>query len=75
MTVPDFGEYLRGAVSDNEMMITIPTQKMEEMMSGVYQYDKMGLGYRDIGRELKNDFQQPPFYGEYFKKWGLDTPE
>ena len=75
VTVPDFGEYLRGAVSDNEMMITIPTQKMEEMMSGVYQYDKMGLGYRDIGRELKNDFQQPPFYGEYFKKWGLDTPE
>ena len=43
-------------------------------MSGVYQYDKMGMGYRNIGRELKNDFQQPPFYGEFFKKWGLDTP-
>jgi uncharacterized protein (DUF169 family) len=75
VTVPDFGEFLRGAVSDNEMMLTIPTGKMEEMMRGVYEYDKMGMGYRDIGRELKNDFQQPPFYKEYFKKWGLDTQE
>jgi uncharacterized protein (DUF169 family) len=75
VTVPDFGEYQRGAVSDNEMMLTIPTGKMEEMMSGVYQYDKMGMGYRNIGRELKGDFQQPPFYREYFKKWGLDTQD
>jgi uncharacterized protein (DUF169 family) len=75
VTVPDFGEYQRGAVSDNEMMLTIPSGKMEEMMSGVYQYDKMGMGYRNIGRELKGDFQQPPFYSEYFKKWGLDTQD
>jgi uncharacterized protein (DUF169 family) len=73
VTVPDFGEYQRGAVTDDEMMLTIPTGKMEEMMSGVYNYDKMGLGYRSIGREIKGDFQQPPFYKEYFKKWGLDT--
>jgi uncharacterized protein (DUF169 family) len=73
VTVPDFGEYQRGAITDDEMMLTIPTGKMEEMMSGVYNYDKMGLGYRSIGREIKGDFQQPPFYKEYFKKWGLDT--
>ena len=73
VTVPDFGEYQRGAVTDDEMILSIPTGKMEEMMSGVYNYDKMGLGYRSIGREIKGDFQQPPFYKEYFKKWGLDT--
>jgi uncharacterized protein (DUF169 family) len=75
VTVPDFGEYLRGAVSDNEMMLTIPTGKMEEMMSGIYKYDKTGMGYRNIGRELKGDFQQPSFYREYFKQWGLDTQD
>jgi hypothetical protein len=31
-----------------------------------------GMGYRSFGRDLKDDFQQPPFYQEYFKKWGLD---
>jgi hypothetical protein len=25
--------------------------------------------------ETQPDFQQPPFYQEYFKKWGLEAPK
>ncbi len=75
VTVPDPGEYERGGVADNEMMLSIPEGRMEEMMNGIYHYDKMGMGYRSFGREMKGDFRQPPFYIEYFKKWGLDTQE
>jgi uncharacterized protein (DUF169 family) len=75
VTVPDPGEFERGAVGDDEMMLSIPTGRMEEMMAGVYHYDGMGMGYRSFGRELKGNFRQPPFYKEYFKKWGLDTQE
>ncbi|KPK87700.1 hypothetical protein AMJ80_11800 [bacterium SM23_31] len=73
VTVPDPGEFERGGVGDDEMMLSIPTGRMEELMTGVYHYDRMGMGYRSFGRELKGDFQQPPFYKQYFKKWGLDT--
>ncbi len=73
VTIPDPGEFERGGVGDDEMMLSIPKERMEEMMSGVYHYDKMGMGYRSFGREMKGDFKQPPFYTEYFKKWGLDT--
>ena len=73
VTVPDPGEFERGGVDDDEMMLSIPTGRMEELMTGVYHYDRMGMGYRSFGRELKGDFQQPPFYKQYFKKWGLDT--
>ena len=38
-------------------------------------YDKMGMGYRSFGRQVKGDFKQPPFYIEYFKRWGLDVLE
>ncbi len=75
VTVPDPGEFERGAVGDDEMMLTIPTVKMEELMAGVYHYDKAGMGYRSFGRELKGDFKQPPFYRQYFEQWGLDAPE
>lgn len=75
VTVPDPGEFERGGVGDDEMMLSIPTGRMEEMMTGVYHYDKMGMGYRSFGREMKGDFRQPPFYKQYFKKWGLDTQE
>jgi len=73
VTIPDPGEFERGGVGDDEMMLTVPKNRMEEMMSGVYHYDKMGMGYRSFGRDIKGDFKQPPFYKEYFKKWGLDT--
>jgi len=75
VTVPDPGEFERGGVGDDEMMLSIPTGKMEELMAGVYHYDKLGMGYRSFGRELKGDFQQPPFYRDYFKQWGLDEPK
>lgn len=73
VTVPDPGEFARGGVDDGEMMLSIPYSRMEELMYGVYHYDKMGMGYRSFARELKGNFNQPPFYREYFKKWGLDT--
>lgn len=72
VTVPDPGEFERGAVGDDEMMLTIPAGKMELLMSGVYHYDQAGMGYRSFGREVKGDFQQPPFYRQYFEQWGLD---
>lgn len=75
VTVPDPGEYERGGVGDDEMILSIPTGRIEELMAGVYHYDRMGMGYRSHGRVLKSDFQQPPFYKQYFQKWGLDTSD
>ena len=54
---------------------SVPAPNMKEFMDGVYHYEKSGMGYRSYGRDLKGDFQQPPFYQDYFKKWGLDTPK
>lgn len=75
VTVPDPGDFERGGAGDDEMILTVPAGRMKELMDGVYRYEKMGMGYRSFGRDLKGDFQQPPFYQQYFKKWGLDTPK
>lgn len=75
VTVPDPGDFERAAVGDDEMILTVPAGLMKELMDGVYHYEKAGMGYRSFSRELKGDFQQPPFYKQYFKMWGLDTPE
>jgi uncharacterized protein (DUF169 family) len=74
VTVPDPGDFERASTGDDEMIFTVPAGRMKEFMDGVYHYEKMGMGYRSFGRDLKGDFQQPPFYLDYFKKWGLDTP-
>jgi uncharacterized protein (DUF169 family) len=75
VTVPDPGDFERAGAGDNEMVFTVPAVRMKELMDGVYHYEKMGMGYRSFGRDLRGDFQQPPFYKQYFKKWGLETPK
>jgi uncharacterized protein (DUF169 family) len=75
VTVPDPGDFERASTADDEMIFTVPAANMKELMDGVYHYEKTGMGYRSFSRDLKGDFQQPPFYQQYFKKWGLDTPK
>lgn len=75
VTVPDPGDFERSSATDDEMIFTVPAGNMKEFMDGVYHYEKMGMGYRSFGRELRGDFQQPPFYQQYFKQWGLDAPK
>jgi uncharacterized protein (DUF169 family) len=75
VTVPDPGDFERSSAGDDEMVFTVPAGNMKEFMDGVYHYEKMGMGYRSFGRDLRGDFQQPAFYQDYFKKWGLDTPK
>jgi len=33
------------------------------------------MGFRRFSLSMHPDFKQPPFYEEYFKKWGLDGPK
>jgi uncharacterized protein (DUF169 family) len=75
VTVPDPGDFERSSAGDDEMVFSVPAPNMKEFMDGVYHYEKSGMGYRSFGRDLRGDFQQPSFYQEYFKKWGLDTPK
>ena len=75
VTVPDPGDFERAMVGDDEMILTIPYAKMDEMMEGVYGYEKSGMGYRSFGRMITGNFKQPPFYEQYFKQWGLDAPK
>jgi uncharacterized protein (DUF169 family) len=75
VTVPDPGDYERGMAEEDEMILTITAAKLKELMDGIYYYEKSNMGYKSFGRTIKADFQQPPFYQDYFRKWGLDSPK
>jgi uncharacterized protein (DUF169 family) len=75
ITVPDPGDFERAGAQSDEMILTVPAGKMRELMEGVYHFEKSGMGFRKFAYAVKTDFQQPPFYQEYFKKWGLDVPK
>lgn len=72
VTVPDPGDFERANAQDDEMILTVPAKRLKELMDGVYHFEKSGMGFRRFAYSVQPNFQQPPFYKEYFKKWGLD---
>jgi uncharacterized protein (DUF169 family) len=75
VTVPDPGDFERAGAQEDEMILTVPAGRLPELMEGVYHFEKSNMGFRRFNFALKTDFQQPPFYEDYFRKWGLDAPQ
>jgi uncharacterized protein (DUF169 family) len=74
VTVPDPGDYERAGAQEDEMILTVPTRRLRELMDGIYHFEKSNMGFRRFNYAVKTDFQQPAFYQDYFKRWGLDAP-
>jgi uncharacterized protein (DUF169 family) len=75
VTVPDPGDFERAGARDDEMVLTVPASRLEELMTGVYHFEEIGMGFRKFAIEMQPDFKQPPFYEDYFRRWGLDGPK
>ena len=75
VTVPDPGDFERAGAQDDEMILTVPAGRLQELMEGIHHFENSNMGFRRFSYAIHTDFQQPPFYEEYFRKWGLDAPK
>ena len=75
IAVPDPGDFERAGAGEDEMVLTIPTSRLKELMDGVYHFEEINMGFRHFNLSMHSDFKQPPFYEEYFKRWGLEGPK
>ena len=57
------------------MILTVPARRLPELMEGLNHFEKAGMGFKKFAYAVMPNFKQPPFYEEYFKKWGLDAPK
>jgi uncharacterized protein (DUF169 family) len=72
VVLPDPGEYQRALALEEEIIFAVPQEKMQELMEGL---KGMGRRYshRDQYMSMLPDFEQPQFYKDLFKSWGLDS--
>ena len=75
ITLPDPGEYERALAGEDEIIFSVPRDKLEDLVLGLRHFEEIGLGYTQLVMEMRPDFPQPPFYQELFQAWGLDAPE
>ena len=72
VVLPDPGEYQRALAAEEEMILAIPQQKMEGFMASLKGRGKM-YSHREQYMSMHPDFEQPQFYKDMFKAWGLDS--
>ncbi len=72
VVLPDPGEYQRGLATEDEMILSVPREKMKEFMASLKRGGKM-YSHREQYMSMHPDFEQPQFYKDMFKSWGLDT--
>ena len=72
VTLPDMGEHERAAADENEIILSVPAEKLELLIEGLRVLHDRNMGYAQLTRDMQLEFPRPPFYNELFKIWNLD---
>lgn len=71
VVMPDPGEYQRALTDEGDLMFAVPQVKMQGMMAGLKQGGT--FSYRNNSMAMLPDFEQPDFYKQLFRSWGMDV--
>ena len=72
VTIPDMGEHERAAADENEIILSVPVSRLEELIQGVRVFYERNMAYSQLTRDMLFEFPRPPFYNELFALWGLE---
>ncbi len=71
ITLPDPGDYMRALAGEDEIILSVPADRIEELVTGLRRMREGEYSYERTGMYMLHDFPQPPFYQMLFKRWGL----
>ncbi|NLV29893.1 MAG: DUF169 domain-containing protein [Acidobacteria bacterium] len=69
VVLPDPGEYQRALTAEDEIIFSVPRDRMPGLVAGL---EAGGMfSYKGHNMVMLPDFEQPQFYKDLFKSWGL----
>jgi uncharacterized protein (DUF169 family) len=71
ITLPDPGDYMRALAGEDEIILSVPADKMEGLVAGVKRMMEREYSFQRTGMYMLHDFPQPPLYQTLFERWGL----
>ncbi len=72
VTLPDPGEFGRTMAGEDEIIFSVPRDKVEKLASQLRMFEKQKWGYRHHAFwETSPDFPRPEFYKKFFRECGL----
>ncbi len=73
VTLPDPGELGRALAGEDEIIFSIPLDKIDVLVSQLRKFEEMKMGYRHHAfLEMRPDFPRPDFYKKLFRECGLE---
>lgn len=76
VTLPDPGEFGRALVAEDEIIFSVPGDKVGEFVAQLRVFDERKLGYRyNPFMEINADFPRPDFYKRLYRECGLDADD
>jgi hypothetical protein len=75
VVLPDPGEYQRALTGEDEMMLAVPANKMESLISGLLEGQNKDFAYSSHHMLMQPDFPHQDFYKQMFRSWGLDVKD
>jgi uncharacterized protein (DUF169 family) len=76
ITLPDPGEVGRAFAKDDEIIFSIPNNKVSQLITQLKSFDDMKMGHKHGAfMELGADFSRPDFYKRLFRECGLDADD
>jgi len=75
VTVPCGGDRRRALAQDDELIFSLPTERLEELMLGLRHFDEIGFGYTQFAPDMRPEYPQPDLYIKVGRMLGMDVPE
>jgi uncharacterized protein (DUF169 family) len=74
ITIPDPGDSSRAFAEDDEIIFSVPKEKLAKLVEGIKRSAEMKKRADDWSHiMMRPDFPRPDFYIDLFRKWGLDV--
>jgi uncharacterized protein (DUF169 family) len=77
ITLPDTGEQHRAISGEDEIIFSVPGDKIKELVLGLRHFEEMTQDnvhrYSHLDYDMRPDFPQPEHYMKIFKTWGIDN--
>jgi uncharacterized protein (DUF169 family) len=76
VTLPDPGEYGRALAREDEIIFSVPRDKVEGLTSQLRAFEERKIGYKyHAFLEMRPDFPRPDFYKNLYRECGLDADD
>jgi uncharacterized protein (DUF169 family) len=73
VTVPCGGDRSHALAQDDEMIFSVPTSRLEDLMSGLRYFDELGRGYRRYAPDMRSEYPLPDLYVKMGKLVGIEV--